>query len=56
MPLNWITLIAIASLATIPAACTPSPQQFLPADPLAGASGVVVHIGGCSAATSPCPQ
>jgi hypothetical protein len=50
MPLRWMAVVMIVSLA----ACSPSPQQFLPANPVAGASGVTVHIGGCSPATSPC--
>jgi hypothetical protein len=56
MPLRWITIGTVAVLEVMLAACTPSPQQLQPADPLAGAGGVVIHLGGCSAATSPCPQ
>jgi hypothetical protein len=50
MALRWFVVVMVTAFA----ACTPSPEQLQPANPLAGASGVVVHLGGCSPATSPC--
>jgi hypothetical protein len=56
MTLRWMTVAIITALAAGVAACAPSPEQFQPADPLSGLPAVEVRIGGCSPATSPCPQ
>lgn len=56
MLLRWKIVVMVAALEAVLAACSPSPEQFQPADPLAGAGSVVVHLGGCSSATSPCEQ
>jgi hypothetical protein len=56
MPLRWMTVVMVAALQAVLVACSPSPQGLQPADPLAGAGAVELHLGGCSPATSPCPQ
>jgi hypothetical protein len=54
-----MAVVIAAALPALLSACSPSPEQMQPADPLAGAGGFQIHIGGdCSAAlsNSPCPQ
>jgi hypothetical protein len=52
MPLRWITVATAAALQAALAACSPSPEQFQPANPASGAGGFELHIGGCSDANS----
>jgi hypothetical protein len=54
--MRWMTVVLVAALEALLAACSPSPEQLQPADPLTGAGSVEIHLGGCSPATTPCTQ
>ena len=59
MPVRWMAVVIAVALQALLSACSPSPEQLQPADPLAGAGGFQLHFGGsCSSAISnnPCPQ